>query len=173
MCNKKPDKDGKELAEDWTGKLLGADMTTEFTFKYTGKDFVCFEAGPTPPGPTPTPPDQPAKPSNTDTNIGQYCASTDDCTKNVTDADKKGDYCCGTATNGKLLDSAGKAVDSSTPANAIVCGKRTAVEIQAGYTTPDGYQYTIDYPASGFTCLSGAKHLIASAAVVLSAAAML
>ena len=43
------------------------------------------------------------------------------------------DYCCGTATKGVLVGSDGKDIAGSTANNAVICGKRTAIGVQAGY----------------------------------------
>ena len=88
------------------------------------------------------------------------------------DDDTKKDYCCGTATGGKLIGADGKDIDGSTANNAVICGKRTAINVQAGYLY-NGNQVTIDYPSSGFTCVAGAQALVASAALLLSAAALI
>jgi hypothetical protein len=88
------------------------------------------------------------------------------------DDDTKKDYCCGTATGGLLVGVDGKDIAGSVATNAVICGKTTAIAVQAGYVY-NGSQITIDYPASGFTCVKSAKALIASAAILLSAAAMI
>ena len=81
-------------------------------------------------------------------------------------------YCCGTATNGKLIGTDGKVIADSKASNMLICGKvAPGIEVQAGYMV-DGNQVTMDYPADGFTCLKNARALVASAAVLLSAAAM-
>ena len=88
------------------------------------------------------------------------------------DDDTAKDYCCGTATGGMLVGSDGK--DTTMAANnAVICGKRTAIAVQAGYLDANGQQVTIDYPSTGFTCVAGAKALVASAAVILSASALI
>jgi hypothetical protein len=49
------------------------------------------------------------------------------------DDDTKKDYCCGTATKGLLVGTDGKDMPDSTATNAVICGKTTAIAVQAGY----------------------------------------
>lgn len=61
--------------------------------------------------------------------------------------------------------------------NAVTCGKNTddfkTANIQVGFTDPNKNVVTIQYSGANFTCLSGAKALIASASVVVAAALMM
>lgn len=107
-------------------------MKTEFSFKFTGKDFKCHKT------PAPPTPDGPKAPHNDDANVGMPCAKTDDCTAKVTSDDDKKKYCCGTATDGKLVGADGKDIDGSVAANSVVCGMVDPIALQAGYKTPSG-----------------------------------
>lgn len=113
----------------------------------------------------------PAPDNKGDTHVGVACTQSSDCQTGIDDDDTKKTYCCGTATGGKLIGTDGKVTDS-TANNAVICGKTPSIEVQYGYMY-NGEQVTIDYPADGFTCLQNARALVASAAVLLSAAALI
>lgn len=154
ICNKKPDSDGTKLSVDFEGTLTGAGADAlAVKFLYSKADFECFA---TPAPPTPTPGNIPA-PVNKDAKVGVTCTKSADCGN----ADGSSLYCCGMATGGKLIDSSGKVVDSTSAANVATCNYNkaaadkdhpAAVSEQLGYLNPAGAQVTMEYPASGFTC---------------------
>jgi len=131
---------------------------------YSKDDFECYTA----PAPPPTP-----GPKN-EGNVGKMCTTTKDCGN---DADKE-TYCCGFATGGQLLDENDKPISGGAATfNSVACNynkdTQDAVAMQVGYKNSDGSQITIEYPATSFVCLTGAKALLASASVFVAAVSMM
>ena len=171
VCNNKP-VDGKDMAEDISGDLKGADTpSTTVSYKYPKSGFSCFVAPKPPPGPVNPP--KPTPPA--DSNIGKACTSADDACGN---ADGKTDYCCGVASGGKVLDVTGSKVTNTDAPNIVICNKTPsdtvkAVDFTDLITGTDGTMVTALYPGDDFKCMSGAKALLASAVALLAAASMI
>ena len=83
--------------------------------------------------------------------------------------------CCGIAANGMVMDAATPPAATKTPAaNLVMCNKKPAGD---DFTGPIGKvgDDTISamWPGANFECLSGAKALIASAAIAMTIANMI
>ena len=85
--------------------------------------------------------------------------------------------CCGIATMGMVDNADGTASKQAVP-NAIICNSNpTAADWKATiYSTGAGdtlVEIKATYPKAGFTCLSGASALVASAAAAFTLASMI
>lgn len=126
--------------------------------------------GPPTPGPNP-----PIPPKPTDANVGTPCTKASDKCGN---ADGKSDYCCGIAAGGMVYQVDGKTVTTTKAPNIVICngnpdGDKKPIDYSDLMEGPDGTLVTAKYPSGQFTCLSGAKALVASAAALIAAAAMI
>ena len=138
---------------------------TVINIDFPKKMFACFK-NPAPPV-EPNPPPPPTYPAN----IGTQCTSAEDKCGNT---DDKTDNCCGYFTGGMILEKDGKTDTKRAAPNVVVCNMKTPdVDFVTLYKDADGVMVTANYPKGNFTCLSGAKAIVASAVALVAAAAMM
>ena len=172
ICNLAP-VDGAAKATDFASTLTGDDKDkTVISFSYPADGFACYTAPapPAPPGPNPPVPTPP-----TDKWIGVACKLEDD---NCGDLDGVTTHCCGVAQLGVLVDDEGKNTVKNAP-NLVVCNVGAAPiditnELAMGVGI-DGKEILITafYSGHNFTCLSGAKSLIASTMTLIALGSMM